>query len=86
MIFDLLEIVLLPFLSIKVHIWNLSLNMILKKKTKQNLNSKSQNLVINPDQGPALKCAPGHESIKDSSIIKSYRLKIRVMDIQHIIF
>ena len=27
---------------------------------------------MNPCQGPALKCAPGQDSIKDSSIIKSY--------------
>ena len=27
---------------------------------------------MNPGQGPHLKCAPGQDSIKDSSIIKSY--------------
>ena len=36
---------------------------------------KSQHLVINLDQGPHLKCAPGHDSIEDSSIMKSYCLK-----------
>ena len=39
---------------------------------------------MNPGQGPALKCAPGHDSIKDSSIIKSHCPKSGVMDKQHI--
>ena len=39
-------------------------------------NFKSHHLVINPDPGLASKCAPGHDSIKDSSIIKSYWLKV----------
>ena len=39
-------------------------------------NFKSHHLVINPDPGPVLKCAPGHNSIKDLSIIKSYWLKV----------
>ena len=43
-------------------------------------------MVRNPGQGPALKCAPGHDSIKDSSIIKSHCLKIGVADIQNLIF
>ena len=42
--------------------------------------------VRNPGQGPALKCAPGHDSIKDSSIIKKHWLKIEVMDNKHMIF
>ena len=49
----------------------------------QNLILKSQHLVINPGQGPALKCAPGHDSIKDSSIIKSYCPRGGVMDKQN---
>ena len=36
---------------------------------------KSQNLVINLDQGPRLKCAPDHDSMNASIIIKSYNLK-----------
>ena len=42
----------------------------------------SQHLLINLDLGPSLKCAPGHESIEDFSIIKSYWLKIGVVDFQ----
>ena len=45
---------------------------------------KSQHLVINLDQGPHLKCAPGHDSIEDSSIIKSYCLKSGVMQNQNL--
>ena len=40
----------------------------------------SQHLLINLDLGPTLKCAPGHDSIEDSSIIKSYWLKSGVAD------
>ena len=54
-------------------------------KKSQNL-FKSQHLGMNPGQGPALKCAPGHDSIKDSSIIKSYCLKSGVMDKQNLIY
>ena len=30
---------------------------------------------MSPDPGLALKCVPGHDSIKDSSIINSYWLE-----------
>ena len=46
-------------------------------------NFKSHHLVINPDPGPVLKCAPGHDSIKDSSIIKSYWLKVGLVRFQN---
>ena len=46
-------------------------------------NFKSHHLVINPDPGPALKCAPGHDSIKDSSMIKSYWLKVGLVLFQN---
>ena len=80
MVFDLLEINPGPFLEVTVHIWNIIHNIKSKITKKQNRNFKSQHLVINPGQGPALKCAPGHDSIEDSSIIKSYCLKSGVMD------
>ena len=40
----------------------------------------SQHLLINLDLGPTLKCAPGHDSIEDSIIIKSYWLRSGVAD------
>ena len=86
MIFDLLEINPGAFLGEKVHIWNIFLNIISKNNKSSDLIFKSQHLVINPGQGPLLKCAPGQDSIKDSSIIKSYCLKIGVADIQNMIF
>ena len=46
-------------------------------------NFNSHHLVINPDPGPALKCAPGHDSIKDSSMIKSYWLKVGLVHFQN---
>ena len=52
----------------------------------QNLIFKSHHLVMNPGQGPLLKCAPGQDSIKDSSIIKNHCPKIGVMDNQNMIF
>ena len=35
----------------------------------------SHHLPIHIDLGPALKCAPGHKSMEDFSIINSYRFK-----------
>ena len=86
MSFDLLEIHPEPFLVEKVNICNIFLNIISKSNKSSNLIFKSQHLVINPGQGPRSKCAPGQDSIKDSSIIKSYCLKIGVADIQNMIF
>ena len=71
-----------PFFDQKVNILNISLDINNCKNS--NLIFKSQHLVMNPGQGPALKCAPGHDSIKDSSIIKSYWSKSGVMDKQNI--
>ena len=68
-----------------IYIWNMSLDINSKDDNNSNLIFKSQHLVINPGQGPALKCAPGQDSIKDSSIIKSYWLKSGVMDKQNLI-
>ena len=59
----------------KVNIWNMSLDVNSESDKNSNLVFKSQHLVTNPGQGPALKCSPGHDSIKDSSMIKSYCLK-----------
>ena len=47
------------------------------------LKLKSQHLVINLDPRPCLKCAPDHDSIEDSTIIKSYNLKSGVMQNQN---
>ena len=44
---------------------------------------KTQHLVINLDQGPRLKCAPGHDSMNASIIIKSDSLKSGVMQNQN---
>ena len=52
----------------------------------ENYEVISQHLLINLDLGPSLTCAPGHESIEDSRIIKSYWLKIGVVDFQNPIF
>jgi len=41
-----------------------------------------QHLVINLEQGPRLKCAPGHDIMNASYIIKSYSLKSGVMQNQ----
>ena len=46
------------------------------------LKLKSQHLVINLDLGPTLKCAPDHDSMNASIIIKSYSLKSGVMQNQ----
>ena len=72
-----------PFFDQKVNILNISLDINYENCKNSNLIFKSQHLVMNPGQGPALKCAPGHDSMKDSSIIKSYCLKRGVMDKQH---
>ena len=84
-ILDLLEIDLEPFFDQKVNTWNIPLHINFEKGKISNLNFKSQHLVVNPGQGPLLKCAPGHDSIKDSSIIKSYCLKSGVMAFQNLI-
>ena len=86
MIDDLLEIHPEPFLDAKVNIWNTLLNINFPNTENQHLTFKSQHIVINPDQGPPLKCAPGHDSIEDSSIIKIYYLRRRVMAFQNLIF
>ena len=83
--FELLEIVLEPFSDQKVNVLKISLNVNSESGKNSNLIFKSQHLVMNPGQGPCLKCAPGHDSIKDSSIIKSYCLKRGVMDFQKLI-
>ena len=44
---------------------------------------KFRHLLINLGLGPPLKCSPGHDSMEDFSIIKSYRLKSRVTGLEH---
>ena len=46
----------------------------------ENYEVISQHLLVNIDLGPTLKCAPGHDSIEDSSMIKSYWLRSGVAD------
>ena len=85
-ILDLLEITLERISDQKVNIWNMFLDTNspnCKIAKFQNLVFKSQHLVMNPGQGPCLKCAPGQDSIKDSSIIKSCYLRRRVMAFQN---
>ena len=81
-----MEIDLERFFAQKVNILNISLDINSENVKNSNLTFKSQHLVINPDQGPPLKCAPGQDSIKDSSIIKNHCPKIGVMDNQNMIF
>ena len=84
--FDLLEIDLEPFFDQKSIYLEYALGIISENDKNSNLIFKSLHPVMDPGQGPCLKCAPGHDSIKDSSIIKSYCLKSGVMEFQHIIF
>ena len=81
-----MEIDLEPLFDQHVNIGNVSLDTNSEMTKNSNLIFKSQHLVMNQAQGPCLKCAPGHDSIKDSSIIKSYYLRRRVMAFQNPIF
>ena len=85
MSFDLFEIDLEPCFDQKVNILNISLDISSENGKHLNMILKSQHLVMNPGQGPALKFAPGEDSIKDSSIIKSYCLNRGVMVFQNMI-
>ena len=76
----MLELDLGSFFNVKVYLFNIFLNL---KPIFYNIwvsEVISQHLLINLDLGPTLKCAPGHDSIEDSSIIKSYWLKSGVAD------
>ena len=64
MILELLEIDSEPFSNRKVHIWDIVPEINSPNEKNQNLISKSQHLVMNPAQGPHLKCAPGHKSME----------------------
>ena len=61
----MLEMDLEPFFDQKVNILNISLDINYENCKNSNLIFKSQHLVMNPGQGPALKCAPGLESMTD---------------------
>ena len=52
--------------------------LLIKTKTRSKL--KSKHLVINPDLGPTFKCAPGHKSMEDCSLMKKCSLKHGVAD------
>ena len=70
-ILELLEIDLEQFFNQKVNILIIFLHINSENLKKSSLIFNSQHLVMNPGQGPAIKCAPGHKSIEDSNIIKS---------------
>ena len=72
MILELLEIDSEPFSNREIHIWDIVPEINSQSEKNQNLISKSQHLVMNPAQGPHLKCAPGQKSMEDSSIITNY--------------
>ena len=74
------------FFDQKVNILNISLDINSENVKNSNLTFKSQHLVMNPGQGPSSKCAPGQDSMKDSSLIQSHCLKRGVMDFQNQIF
>ena len=71
-ILNLLEIDPESFFNVKVYILSISPDINSQNEKNSKSNFKSQRLVINPGQGPPLKCAPGHESMEDFNIIKSY--------------
>ena len=53
------------------------------KYKNSNFYFKSRHLETNPGQGPVFKCAPGHKSMEDFYIIKSYWPKSGVVQIQN---
>ena len=63
--------------------WQFFLIKKSKNNTSRNLICESHHLVMNPGQGPILKCAPGHKSVEDWNIIKSYWPKSGVVQIQN---
>ena len=85
-ILDLLEIDLEQVFKQKVNSFNIYLKTKSENGKHSNLIFKSEHLVTNQAQGPCLKCAPGHDSIEDSSIIKSYCRRRRVLAFQNLIF
>ena len=71
-ILEILEIDSGTFFSAKVSFLNIFLHLKLIFSKCDNFEVISQHLLINIDMGPTSKCAPGHDSIEDSSMIKSY--------------
>ena len=61
----------------------MSPNINSQNKKDSNFNFESRHLETNPGQGPVLKCAPGHKSMEDFNIIKSYWPKSGVVQIQN---
>ena len=68
----------------EVNILSMHLDLNSKVKNISSLMLISQHLVMNAGQGPCWKCAPGHDSIADYSIIKSYWLKSGVTDSENL--
>ena len=71
-ILEILEIDSGSFFNVKVNVLNICLDLKLIFSKFENSEVISQHLLINPGLGPPLKCAPGHDSVEDSSIIESY--------------
>ena len=78
-----LEIDSESFLNVKVYFLDIVLILNLYFSRFQNSDVISQHLLINLGLGPLLKCAPGHDSMEDFSIIKNYWLKSGVVDKQN---
>ena len=71
-ILELLEIDSGSIFDVNVCCLHMFLDFKLIFSKLYNFEVISQHVVINLDLGPTLKCAPGHDSIEDSSMIKSY--------------
>ena len=82
-ILEILEINPGSFFNAKVHFWTYVLLWNSYFANVDHSEAISQHLLINLDLGPTLKCAPGHDSIKDSTIIKSYWLKVGLVHFQN---
>ena len=71
-ILEILEIVSGSFFNVKVQFLNIFLDVKLIFPKIENSEVISRHLLINLGLGPPLKCAPGHDSMEDSTFIKSY--------------
>ena len=70
-ILEILEIDSGSFFIAKVCVLNRFPYLKLIFSKLENSEVISQYLLVNIDLGPTLKCAPGHDSIEDSIVIKS---------------
>ena len=84
MILDLLEIDSEPCFDQEGVFWTFLLTWTQNLRTNEHMISESQHLVMNPAQWSSSECAPGHDSIKDASVIKSYCPKSGVADSENL--